>query len=134
MTALKLRARRGLGREDGVASVELMGFLPWLIMAALLAWQMLLAAATVTAAENAARSGSRTQGRGGDGVKVALEALPDWLADEAKAERGPEPGCDDDEKDSGQRIAVCVAVPVIVPGVSIDGIILTRDADLPKTS
>lgn len=122
-----------LRADRGVASVEVIGIVPYMVIAALAVWQLLLSAATVTAAENAARTGSRTASRGGDATTEAIAALPQWLRDDAEAERGDAPGCADDEPDSGTRVVVCIKVPIVMPGVSVDALTVRRDAWLPRT-
>lgn len=119
--------------ERGSSSVELLGFMPLLLIAALAGWQLLIAAATVTAAENAARTGSRVATRGGGASEAAIEALPEWLRDAAEAERGPGEGCDDDETGKGTRVAVCIKVPIVMPGITVDSVEIMRDAELPPS-
>ncbi len=120
--------------ERGAPTVELMALLPFMILGAILVWQLLMSAAVVNAAENAARNGSRLASQGEDGEEGALDALPGWLAEHAVAERGPNPDCDDDTTASGTRVVVCVDVPVLVPGVAIEGLTLRRDAEFPPSS
>ena len=111
--------RRALGAERGTVSVELLGVLPYLLLAALMAWQILLITSTVTSASNAARSGSRTEGRGGDGEKAAIRALSPGLRDGAKV------------KVEDERAAVRVRVPIVFPGLSTDAFTVRRTAELP---
>lgn len=108
--------------DSGSASVELLGFVPYLLLAALAAWQLLLTAMTVTAAENAARTGSRAAVAGEDGIEAAEAALPSWLRQEAT------PSAD------GDRITVRIEVPIVVPVLSTGAITITRDADMPALS
>jgi hypothetical protein len=108
------------GGERGSASVELLGILPLLLLAGLTAWQILLAAMTVTSAENAARAASRAEGRGDGGAEVGGEALPTWLRDQAEIQL------------SGTKATVVIEVPIIVPGLSIDALTVSRSAELPE--
>jgi len=106
--------------ERGSASVELMGILPLLLLAGLTAWQILLAAMTVTSAENAARAASRAEGRDGGGAAVGRDSLPSWLRDRAQIQL------------SGTKATVVIEVPIIVPGLSTDALTVARSAELPE--
>jgi hypothetical protein len=106
--------------ERGSASVELMGILPLLLLAGLTAWQILLAAMTVTSAENAARAASRAEGRDDRGAEVGRDALPLWLRDQAEVQL------------SGTKATVVIEVPIIVPGLSTGALTVSRSAELPE--
>lgn len=108
--------RRG---ERGQASVELLGMLPFLLLAAVLVWQLLLVGYAVTSAENAARAASRVEARGGDGAKAAKRVVGGPLR------KGIKTTID------GQKAVVSVRVPLLVPGLSDDSIVVSRDAELP---
>jgi hypothetical protein len=112
--------RRLRASPRGSASTELLGILPFLLLAALAAWQILLVAFTVTSAENAARAGSRAATRGQDGEEAALEALSSWLRDDADASL------------SGTRATVRIEVPILLPGLSNRDISVSRSAELPS--
>lgn len=118
--------------ERGTASIELLGLLPWLVLGAFVAWQLLLVVAVANGAEHAARVGSRAVTLGRDGPEAALAALDDWVRPLAAAETGPREGCDDDDVERGTRVAVCISVPVVVPGWSVDAFRISRDAELPR--
>ena len=105
--------------QDGVASVELLGFLPLLLLSALAAWQILLVAFCAVSAENAARAGSRVEGRRGDGAEAAIDSLPSYLQDDARVEI------------DGTRVKVTVPVPIVFPELNAGDIELTRGAELP---
>ena len=108
-------------RERGSTAVELAGMLPMLLLISLFAWQALMVAFTVTAAENAARSGSRAEGRGDDGREIALESLPTWLRGDAEVTV------------DGELVEVRIPVPIVLPGVSWGGATVARSAELPGT-
>lgn len=107
--------------ERGSAAIELLGSLPYLILAAMLVWQMLLVATTMTAAQNAARNGSRAASMGDNPVDAATESLPDWLAGDASAESPA----------GSNQVTVSVPVPIIVPGFASDQLVVRRQAHLP---
>lgn len=114
--------------DAGVASVEFLGMLSWLLIAALAAWQMTLIGAAATSAATAARAASRALALGGDPRAVALASVDTWLAAHTEVEAGPAPGCDDDEVERGTRVVVCIDVPFVVPGVEWQ---VRRAAELP---
>lgn len=106
--------------QRGSASVELLGMLPLLLVAALVVWQILLATWAATSASNAARTGSRVEGRGGDGQRAAVDALSGGLRDHAKV------------RIEGDRTRVKVRVPIVVPGVDSGSLTITKSAELPS--
>lgn len=106
--------------QRGTASLEFVGMVPLLTLAALFAWQLLLFAFTVTAAENAARAGSRAASRGDEAVETALGALPTWLQEDARAQA------------DGTRVTVTIEVPLVMPNVSTDLVTMSRSAELPE--
>lgn len=116
MSGLRARARD----ERGQASVELVGMLPFLVLAAMLVWQLLLVGYAVTSAENAARAASRVEARGGSGVKAAKRVVGGPLRQGITT------------KIDGGKATVRVRVPLLVPGVSSDSVVVSRDADLPN--
>jgi len=113
-------ARRGLARERGQVSVELLGMLPLLLISALLVWQLLLAGYAVNSAENAARNASRAEGLGKDGEEAAKDSLSFGLEKGAKVQI------------DGDKATVSVRVPIVAPGVSSGDLTVERDAELPS--
>jgi hypothetical protein len=115
---------RRLRSESGQAAVELMGMLWLLFLVALAIWQLLLAAWVAEQAQNAARTATRVEGRGGDGQKAAKMALTEGLRNHSEV------------KSSGEKWTVKVRVPILVPfmGIDVDKFTATRDATLPSTS
>lgn len=91
-------------REDGTASVELIGALPFLLLAILVAAQLGLAGYALWSAGIAARAGARAALVGGDAEAAARAALPEALRDGAKVS----------DEDS---VSVRVAVPALVPAM-----------------
>jgi hypothetical protein len=109
--------------ERGQASVELVGMLWLLFLIALVVWQLLLAAWTAEQAQNAARTGSRVLGRGGNADVAARMAVSSGLR------RGMSVHVE------GERVQVVVRIPILVPGLHIDTHVFeaTRSATLPNT-
>ena len=115
-----MRAR--LSDESGQASAEVMGMLFWLLLVTVIVWQVCLAAWTFTQASNAARTGSRVEGRGGDAKKAAKNALSKPLQKTVKK-------IDVD----GDKVTVTLKMPLLVPGLlSSDELTATRFAELPS--
>jgi Flp pilus assembly protein TadG len=112
-----------LWREQrGQASVEFMGMIFWLLLAAVFIWQLMLAAWTVNQATNAARTASRVAAReGGDAEKAARNAVSGPLRD----------GFHDFDL-NGEKATVHLEIPIIMPGLTVDGFSITRDATLPS--
>lgn len=95
--------------------------LPYLLLAALFAWQVLLSAFTAVNVENAARNGSRVEGRGGDGRQAAMDSLTPFLR------RGA------DIEVEGETTSVTARLPIVLPAITNDDLTITRDAQLPAT-
>jgi hypothetical protein len=90
--------------QDGQATVELLGVLPALVAAGLLAWQLVLVGHTGWLAADAARVAARAELVGEDPVKAARSALP------AGMERGLEVS-----RPGGGATRVHVNVPAVHP-------------------
>jgi hypothetical protein len=111
---------RLLREERGQTSVELVGMLWWLLLTALVVWQLMLAAWAVDQTANAARTASRVEGRGGDAAKAARNALPSGLRDGMKV------------KIIGETAKLSVRIPIVVPGLGDDRLRVSRSATLPS--
>lgn len=109
------------GSQRGSASVELIGLLPILVLAALGAWQLLLWTYTATAAENAARSASRAESLGRDGPAAAQDSMSSWLR------RGASTDMD------GTRATVTIKVPILFPPLRRDDLEVSETAVMPST-
>ena len=115
-----MRAR--LADESGQASAEVMGMIWWLLLVTLIVWQVCLAAWTYTQASNAARTGSRVEGRGGDAKKAAKNALSRPLQKTVKK-----------IDVNGDKVTVTVKMPLLVPGlISTEDLPAPRAAELPS--
>ncbi|HEX2264906.1 MAG TPA: hypothetical protein VHH14_01355 [Solirubrobacterales bacterium] len=68
--------------ERGQATVELVAALPTLLLAALVALQLLAAGYALTLADGAAEAGALALASGGSAVEAARAALPGWAEDD----------------------------------------------------
>lgn len=98
------RAASSVRREEGTASVELIGVVPFLLLAVLVAAQIGLAGQALWSAGIAARAGARAALVGRDAATAAREALPPSLRAGA-------------EVSDGGAVSVRVAVPRLLPGI-----------------
>jgi len=113
------RLRRLHGDERGQASVEFAGVLIWLLLAALFIWQLMLVTWAFNQASNAARTASRTDGKGGNAVEAGRKALSPGLRDGAKVTM------------SGEKATVKVRIPIVVPGLDSPRLVASKSAELP---
>jgi len=114
-------AMRRRFNQHGSASIETIGMLPYLLMAALFAWQVLVAGYVAVNTENAARNASRVEGRGGDGRAAAIDSLAPFARANATASV------------DGERATVTVPIPIILPQITSENFTITRTATLPST-
>ncbi len=77
----RLESPRG---ERGQATVELVAALPALLLAALVALQLLAAGYALTLADGAAEAGALALAAGGSAGDAAREALPGWAEDDVE--------------------------------------------------
>jgi len=68
--------------ERGQATVELVAALPALLLAGLVALQLLAAGYAMTLADGAAEAGALALASGGSAADAAREALPGWAEDD----------------------------------------------------
>src|SRR4051794_38373520 len=98
----RMRTRQAIGGFGGAGSVELIGVLPALLLAFLIAAQVAAAGHALWSAALAARAGSRAAIVGGDGARAARRALPRSLRERAQV-------------DASAGVSVEVDVPRLVP-------------------
>lgn len=114
-------------REHGVTSIEFVTLLPLLLAVGAMVWQLLIAGAAAGAIEHAARDASRVAGQGADDAAVrsrVARSLPAWLrAGQVQVARP-----------STTAVEVTVPIPLIFPGLTFDGLTVTRSAELPDTT
>jgi hypothetical protein len=70
-----------MGREDGQATVELVAAVPALLLAGLLALQLLAAGYALTLADGAAEAGALALAAGRPARPAVLASLPGWAED-----------------------------------------------------
>lgn len=68
--------------ERGQATVELVAALPALLLAALVALQLLVVGYAMTLADGAAEAGALALASGGSAAEAASDALPGWAEDD----------------------------------------------------
>jgi hypothetical protein len=72
--------------ERGQATVELVAALPALLLAGMVALQLLATGYSMTLADGAAEAGALALVSGGSAAKAAREALPGWAEDDVSVE------------------------------------------------
>lgn len=95
--------------ETGTASIELIGVLPFLFLAVLVAAQLALAGQALWSAAVAARAGARAALVGKDPAGAARDALPPLMRPDARV-------------DSEGGVSVEVPVPRLLPAVPAVGV------------
>jgi hypothetical protein len=90
--------------ETGQASVEAVASVPLVLLAGLVAWQLVLAGHTLWVCANAARAAARAEAVGASAASAARSALP----------RPLERGLSVERRDSG-AVRVEVRVPILLP-------------------
>ena len=89
-------------REDGTASVELIAAVPFLLLAVLVAAQIVVAGQALWSASVAARAGARAALVGGDPATAARRALPPSMREGSRV-------------DDSDGVSVRVPVPRLLP-------------------
>lgn len=95
-----------MGREAGQSTVELVAALPALLLAGLLALQLLATGYALTLADGAAEAGALALASDGRAKEAARAALPDWADDEV------------DISVEGGRVTVRLRPPSPLPAVA----------------
>ena len=93
-----------LGSSDGQASVETVAIVPVVLLAALVAWQVVLTGHTLWLCAGAARAAARAEAVGLSPERAARSALPESLERGLSVERKP-----------GRGVRVGVRVPILLP-------------------
>lgn len=95
-----------MGRESGQSTVELVAALPALLLAGLLALQLLAVGYALTLADGAAEAGALALASGRPAADAARAALPGWASDDV------------DVSVRGGRITVRLRPPSPLPAVA----------------
>jgi pilus assembly protein CpaE len=93
-------------RERGQAAVEVVAMLPLLFLVALTVCQVFVAGVAREAAHHAAQAGAMAMLQGGDPVKEARAAAPDWSRRRLSVTV------------AGRSVRVRVLPPALVPGTA----------------
>ena len=95
--------RRVLSEERGQAAVEFVAVLPFLLVAVLVAWQLVLVGHVAWQAAGAARSGARAAVVGRDAASAARSALPRSLRAATRV-----------AATAGRGVRVSVPIPLVI--------------------
>jgi hypothetical protein len=106
---------RSLRGGDGQATVELVAALPALLLAGLLALQLLVAGYALTLADGAAEAGALALASGEPAVRAVRDALPGWAEDDV------------DVAVRGGRVTVRLRPPSLLPALA-DRLAMTSSA------
>jgi hypothetical protein len=104
-----------MGRQDGQSTVELVAALPALLLAALLALQLLAAGYALTLADGAAEAGALALAAGRPAGAAARAALPGWAEDDVEISV------------AGGRVSVRLEPPSFLPALA-DRLAMTSTA------
>lgn len=104
-----------MDREEGQSSVELVAALPALLLAGLVALQLLAAGYALTLADGAAEAGALALASGRPAVEAARGALPGWAEDDV------------DVSVEGGRVTVRLRPPSPIPTLA-DQLAVTSSA------
>ena len=108
-------------REQGQASLELVAGIPALLLAALVALQLLVIAYTVHVADNSAEAGALAVAAGREAQPAIRGALPGWAQERGRTSA------------SGGRVTVAVRPPSLLTVLSrvleVESVAWARPAD-----
>lgn len=108
--------------ERGVLDIELVGFIPALVIVLLLLLQGFLAVSTVTSTSAAARDGARAAMLGRSATAAAENSLPDWATLQSVT----------DDCGNDHCVQVTARVPIGLPAFTTEHITVTRTAYFPE--
>lgn len=96
-----------MGREEGQSTVELVAALPALLLAGLLALQLLVVGYALTLADGAAEAGALALASGRPAAATARDAVPDWAEDGVSVSV------------NGGRVTVQLRPPSLIPALAV---------------
>lgn len=108
--------------QEGSATLELVAYLPFVVLAALVAGQLYVAAWTATHTTVAARAAARADSLGREPTSAAGDALPRSLRDDLQVVS---------RDGSGWRVTV--KIPLLLSGLSTDELTVRRFAAFPDS-
>jgi hypothetical protein len=114
--------------QSGQSLIEMTGTLVWLLVAALLAWQIALAGWTVVSAANTARTVARLYSREQDVAHATHEGLRSLSSDGL--------GTGASVSFDGKTWSVSAKIPIVLPGFVLPGkntLQVTQKASMPVT-
>lgn len=114
--------RRLRRSERGVLDIELVLFVPLLVIITLFLIQGFLAVSTVTSVSAAARDGACAAMLGRSATAAAEKSLPDWVALESVTD-----GCGREH-----CVQVTARVPIGLPSITTKHVTVTRTAYFPE--
>ncbi|WP_243118343.1 pilus assembly protein [Actinomyces wuliandei] len=108
--------------ESGVLDIELIAFVPVLVLVLLMLLQGFLAVATVTSVSAAARDGARAAMLGRSATVAAERSLPSWVTLESVRD-----GCG-----SAHCVEVTARIPIGLPALTTEHVTVSRTAYFPE--
>ena len=124
-----MKVAGALRDQSGQSTLELGGTLLWLLLAAMMAWQLALVGWTFVSAGNAARTAARLVSRG-DSTSDARNYGIDSLA--SKGLGGADITFEGTTSD--QAVATAhVKIPILIPGLNPNWMLITQKATIPVT-
>ena len=118
----KKLSRRLRRDEQGILDIELVAFIPILVLVTIFLVQGFFAVSTVTSVSAAARDGARAAMLGRSPEQAARDALPRWVQLEAVSDTCKDKHC----------VEVTARVPIGIPSVTSKNVTVTRTANFPK--
>lgn len=109
------------GQEGGTATLELVAYLPFVVLAALASGQLYVSAWTATHTTAAARAAARAPSLGRDPRAAAASALPRALRDDLE-----------DVEPAGEGWRVEVRIPLLLSRLSSEDLVVRRFAAFPR--
>ena len=108
--------------ERGILDIELVAFIPILVLVTMFLVQGFFAVSTVTSVSAAARDGARAAMLGRSPEQAARDALPGWVQLESVSNTCKDKHC----------VEVTARVPIGIPSFTSKHVTVTRTADFPK--